>query len=906
MPTISAPTSQQQSIQQQFQQAVNRSQGQSVASPFGGGIQYNPGGSSQIIFPTPTGGGSGGGYQGPTPTPTSTSNPAQLPQSSLATPTPAATSNMNQANIIAAQSLASQQNIDVQQAYNLITNYPESQRQGVLNGQKQVQEYYQHELEKVKSGEIKSYTLPSGVRVDSSNVSKYLPSAQTSTSTIPQEKITKTLEPYSTSPYAAYRNVYRDSQGRIVGEEKNVLQASNAENLTWKESIPFISPSGDYNFILYAGQQARKGLQQIPGFTEAEHKLGLDKPVQVLNQVVPGVPAGNILVGAVTTAPVAFAFGPALKTGVEDLQINKISNGEVRNSYKEVQAQVINQQGEIVNVGKYQITTRVSSPAYEITTGKEKLMGFEPTIAKLGAEKVYITKTPFISQVNEPINVLEAGPRQKSISKIGGISGPLNVPELYPGKLNPIDRMLVKELSGPVPGEMVLKMFDKDTNFLSGELIKDTIFKGAKGKEFTLESLKKGIQSEGTRTTSARYLAEFKELQTKPEFTFELYTGKVAFKDITKPYARAAGNLRSMEGVTAVLKEPINPENLARLDIDKMFSKMDTIDLKANLPTKQISRQVNLAPKAIPPRVKPINLKNFNVKPTLTSEVFKPAQSVYFGSAYGEMISKKHLVEAVNLKSSNVYMPGISDLNINKEAGISEPRAKSNTISISRLIPEEKFMELGKESSALINKELSKEITKEINKNLSKETTIEINKSVNIEKLMSKQMQKEMTKLVYKQVAKQQQKNMNFPATHGRFYRGAFPKLSSSEPIRFKKKAGRGFDVFRIRNRKPELVARGLGLASAEDVQVETALKDLTATTFLRKSDIPARDISTGQEFARFGYKFRRPVEKSLYKDLGINVIIQKSTDKGGRLSTKGEKAEIQKARRRKMEKYLQ
>lgn len=130
-------------------------------------------------------------------------------------------------------------------------------------------------------------------------------------------------------------------------------------------------------------------------------------------------------------------------------------------------------------------------------------------------------------------------------------------------------------------------------------------------------------------------------------------------------------------------------------------------------------------------------------------------------------------------------------------------------------------------------------------------------------------------------------------------------KLPTDEPTKKqKRKSALGFDVYKILKGKPVRIARGLSETSAKDIGAREILKNLRATFFLKKSDMPMRDIPTGGEFMRFEKLFRRPVQKSRLRKFSDDVYVQKASRTGmfgGRLAFKGEKKEIQSARLNKL-----
>lgn len=142
------------------------------------------------------------------------------------------------------------------------------------------------------------------------------------------------------------------------------------------------------------------------------------------------------------------------------------------------------------------------------------------------------------------------------------------------------------------------------------------------------------------------------------------------------------------------------------------------------------------------------------------------------------------------------------------------------------------------------------------------------------------------------------------------------PKITKIFPVKPKIKPKRrksflsepSFEVLKIYKGKPEIITKGVSKQAAYDIGTKETLRTLRATFIVRKSDVPLRDVKTGGEFKRFRDLFREPATKSPYRKYG-EVYVQKERKVGsigtGRLTFRGEKKEIQRARRKKMNEMI-
>lgn len=254
-------------------------------------------------------------------------------------------------------------------------------------------------------------------------------------------------------------------------------------------------------------------------------------------------------------------------------------------TYFEPQYSVIKGEEEKI-MAQYKIEKTVYPREVEVTTAIRKALRADPIAEQVpvGGIRKGITETAEFSEIGKDFLVKEITPRSKQLLFVRGASVNVDLKSVYPKGLEPIDKRLVEEFAGKVPEKFVTKVLSKGSDFTIGEVETEKFFKGKRKEEFTMETFTKGIVPEGKRIVRARYLAETKEMPTKEGYPFEVYKGRVKFRDITFPTARAAGKIGEMKGFTIRLKEPLREPLQVKDLTDLEFKKFET---KINFPTEK-------------------------------------------------------------------------------------------------------------------------------------------------------------------------------------------------------------------------------------------------------------------------------------------------------------------------------
>lgn len=258
---------------------------------------------------------------------------------------------------------------------------------------------------------------------------------------------------------------------------------------------------------------------------------------------------------------------------------------------------------------------------------------------------------------------------------------------------------------------------------------------------------------------------------------------------------------------------------------------------------------------------------------------------------------------------------------LEKDFGVSRLQVKA----IPRISPVEKKEQINKE---MLKQDLSQREKLQIKERLGMKMDLglnqQLNQKLNVEQKLNQEMRQEMKqemkldqrlnqKLNQQMKLKQEMKlKSRMPLRTSIFERFKFKPIKEKMPFMLKeqekkkkKRFEKSYRLFKISKGKPIFIGGGLSREAALDIGTKETLKTLGATFFLEKGSEPMRDVFTGGEFQRYKSKFRTPTLKSKYKKYG-DVFVQRQAGKGGRLFTRGEKLDIQMAKRKKMEQYLQ
>lgn len=442
----------------------------------------------------------------------------------------------------------------------------------------------------------------------------------------------------------------------------------------------------------------------------------------------------------------------------------------------------------------------------------------------------------------------------------------------------------------PTAYKHIPQMFNKESSsFFLGESI------SARLKLDTKPSIKLSEkQPIGRLTSRTRTLTVMNEKPTLPESPVINFEGETAFHAQNKPNSRASGKILTEKEYLIVFKEPIGKV----VDIDKMS--FEELELKANAPEKAPSKielnqqqrqQLKLLQKQIPKTLPKLDLSKIRVSQTKsTAALLREAQT--------------------NIPKT--YLPGVSKSELQSQSAIQSPIMKEELISrpvsreTTRELTIEKMSPLARERSSIMSRELDRTMEKALERSLEKTMSRELPR--NLEKEKSLQRERLLERLNERTLQKEKIIPRVPPISPPMRISLRTPRLTPIGIAAFgegKTRGGRSYQVTVYRKYRPVKSIPGLSKEAALDIGTANVLKDLSATFGISKSSAIMRDIQTGGEFKAFSYKFRRPTAKSRYRGYG-DIFIQRSTGKGGRLSTAGELAEIRQSRYNKILRSIQ
>lgn len=217
--------------------------------------------------------------------------------------------------------------------------------------------------------------------------------------------------------------------------------------------------------------------------------------------------------------------------------------------------------GQDSTISKFVIKQELSPPLIKIPQTKKLGYLGDSDFLKVVPAKIQTTKTIFpIIGEQSPIFTLttKTGSRVGEINILRGKSIPTSLEELQ--KVSKIEQYNWQKLAEYVTGRPVAlknvpKILSKDSQKMKGII-----------KQFNLGKIKRigkgnyfadllSPKMAGRRTKTFQTAGEVSSV--KEGEVFDVLTGKVIFKDVTKPFARATGKTPAMEGTIFRFKEPL-------------------------------------------------------------------------------------------------------------------------------------------------------------------------------------------------------------------------------------------------------------------------------------------------------------------------------------------------------------
>ncbi len=215
--------------------------------------------------------------------------------------------------------------------------------------------------------------------------------------------------------------------------------------------------------------------------------------------------------------------------------------------------------GKETTLSSYLIKTEVKPPqAIMKASSKGGLLGIDDFLT-IKYPKYEYTRTimPIVGK-GKAITLTTKTTKFGKISVLSGDSVPRTLSELE--KLPKVEQFLWQRLAENVAGGRPISLKN-----VPSILSKDIQLTKAYIKQFNLGEIRKGkdavdislltSKTLGKRVTSFETVSKFKTIKETEEF--DILTGRVIYKDVTKPFARAAGKTPGMKGTILKIKEPI-------------------------------------------------------------------------------------------------------------------------------------------------------------------------------------------------------------------------------------------------------------------------------------------------------------------------------------------------------------
>ena len=279
-----------------------------------------------------------------------------------------------------------------------------------------------------------------------------------------------------------------------------------------------------------------KGLEQIKEFQEATAK-SVSSDIAALGWWAPG--------GIARTAG-------AIKIPLRDVQ--KVPQ------FLEIQ-RPLQIAGKETTISKYLIKQELTPPLIKLQPSKDIGYLGKTDLLKITPPKIQTTESilPIIGEKAPIYTLTTKGGKVGEIVRLRGESIPRNIKELQ--SLPKVEQYTWKKLAEmatggtPVSLKNVPKVLKQDSQKVVGLIEQFNIGK--------IKQLRKGEYladlmppaKAGRRTKLYQTAGEVFEVKRLPQY--DILTGRIVFKDVTKPFARATGKLPQMEGTIIRIKEPL-------------------------------------------------------------------------------------------------------------------------------------------------------------------------------------------------------------------------------------------------------------------------------------------------------------------------------------------------------------
>lgn len=466
-------------------------------------------------------------------------------------------------------------------------------------------------------------------------------------------------------------------------------------------------------------------------------------------------------------------------------------------SFIEVQ-QPVRVKGVEKTLSTFTIKTETRAPSIVFDSRKAGgLLGVDKTLTRIPA-KIQLTKTvvPVVNEGKVTVLTTKSG-KIFQLETLQGTSKRINIEQI--SKLPKTQQFLGQrfvEKRTPISIKNLSKVVGKDKEFNVGFIEKTKI--GKITRPFNVKEL--ALQQPkllGKTKTRFETFSKFKPIvETKD---FEILKGKILFKDVTKPFARATGKTPSMKGMIKVMKEPIILDDVKDVNFIKMGKTRTRTPLSltfARQEVKQIAKPLIKMPKQVS-QTKALN--------KVTSSKLGGVGSLSVGVSSGSFNRA--------LNSFNVgFLRGLQDGTKSKASAQTKERA----LGLTKFLPKQDL------NLKLNQKEINKQIPRFVQKDISKQ----------IPRQTLKLSQKEIPKLTLKQI------NKSLP-------KSSFPRFTLRSPRNFRKQR---FEIPEFKQR-PLRMPRKMETMGRSDL----ALAEGFTARILGLKPLRIREKDIGKALARQG-----------------------------------------------------
>lgn len=411
---------------------------------------------------------------------------------------------------------------------------------------------------------------------------------------------------------------------------------------------------------------------------------------------------------------------------------------QVKGTYSEARVPYINAEGNVEFVSKYKIKGIVMPKQIEITTRPREFFGFEPIkeLSPIGKPYTFNVETPFYAKTNKEFITISRQRNIKAVNIISGTGESVDIRANF-NRLTKIDKRLVEELSvgegfvlnggkytritkiRNIEPALIFKNLPRESLYQAGEITETTIVKLPKNQPTTKKSFFESMKlqaSSGKSKEIYRYLGKFTEVPTSEKSAYPLTQGEISYKRVTMPLSRSTGTIQRLKGTTATFKEPVadfSPEKYNSITPNYNIKKTpfsSTFTQEQNQQLKTLIKK----PTSIPPPIKATTIKpNYETSNLLqhqtTSQYYGTGQYERTTGGQTPRVNMKEFSLSINIPTTREKLNQSPAFKLNQEEKI---------IMGEKLSPTEKLF--SNEQPKLREKQLTKQNEKQLQKVVQK------------------------------------------------------------------------------------------------------------------------------------------------------------------------------------------